>query len=204
MKGRGMISHVCNGGYKGRFCNCGEYGEPIHVEGRPTSLDGRETYHEVFQRNFGSQIMHRGKDITLRGFCYTDWVEIANDWRSTTGYMLLVGVGGILWKCKKQPTIALSTTEVEYTTTSHCTKLEVWLRQLLVKVRYMQEGPTCITCDNQGCIALAKNPTHHYCTKHIDALHHFIRETRKPRDVFELLSNEGYDNGHTCQTICRG
>ena len=122
IKSRSMISHVCNGGYKGRFCICSEYGEPIHVEGRSFSLDGRETYHEVFQRNFGFQIMHGGKYIALRGFCYTDWVGIANDWRSTTGYMLLVGVGGILWKCKKQPTIALSTTEVEYTTTSHCMK----------------------------------------------------------------------------------
>lgn len=31
-------------------------------------------------------------------------------------------------------------------------------------------------CDNQGCIALAKNPTHHSRTKHIDVQHHFICE----------------------------
>jgi hypothetical protein len=31
-------------------------------------------------------------------------------------------------------------------------------------------------CDNQGCIALAKNPTHHSRNKHIDSQHHFIRE----------------------------
>ena len=30
-------------------------------------------------------------------------------------------------------------------------------------------------CDNQGCIALAKNLTHHSRTKHI-AIQHFIRE----------------------------
>ena len=40
----------------------------------------------------------------------------------------------------------------------------------------MQEGPTFIMCDNQGCIALAKNPTHHSRIKHIDVQHHFIRE----------------------------
>jgi len=28
--------------------------------------------------------------------------------------------------------------------------------------------------DNQGCIALSKNPTHHSHTKHIDIQHHFI------------------------------
>ena len=31
-------------------------------------------------------------------------------------------------------------------------------------------------CDNQGCIALAKNPTHNFRTKHIDVQHHFIIE----------------------------
>ena len=31
-------------------------------------------------------------------------------------------------------------------------------------------------CDNQGCIALAKNTTHHSRTKHIDVQHHSIRE----------------------------
>jgi hypothetical protein len=31
-------------------------------------------------------------------------------------------------------------------------------------------------CDNQGCIALAKNPTHHSHTKHIDVQHRFMRE----------------------------
>jgi hypothetical protein len=30
--------------------------------------------------------------------------------------------------------------------------------------------------DNQGAIALAKNPEHHSTTKHIDTIYHFIRE----------------------------
>ena len=36
--------------------------------------------------------------------------------------IFFVGVGVISWKYKKQPTIALSTMEAEYMTTSHCTK----------------------------------------------------------------------------------
>ena len=52
--------------------------------------------------------------------------------------------------------------------TSHCTKEAVWLRQLLADMGYMHEGLTSILCDNQGCIAHAKNPTNHPHTKHID------------------------------------
>ena len=51
-----MISHVCNGGYKGRYCICREYTESIHVEGRSTALDGRETHHEIFEGHFGLQM----------------------------------------------------------------------------------------------------------------------------------------------------
>ena len=40
--------------------------------------------------------------------------------------------------------------------------------QLLTDLRYVPKGPTPIICDNQGRIALAKNPTDHSRTKHID------------------------------------
>ena len=42
-----------------------------------------------------------------------------------------------------------------------------------------------IMCDNQGCIALAKNPKHHSRTKHIDVQHHFICE-KVEEEVIEL------------------
>ena len=35
-----------------------------------------------------------------------------------------------------------------------------------------------IRMDNQGAIALAKNPEFHACIKHIDIHHHYIREVK--------------------------
>ena len=84
----------------------------------------------------------------------------------------------------KQPTIALSTMEAEYMTTSHCTKETVWLKQLMVDVGCVQEGLTYIMCDNQRCIALAKNPTHHFRTEHIDVQCHFIKEKLKDQKIY--------------------
>ena len=43
----------------------------------------------------------RGKDISSRGFCNADWARNANDMRSTTRYLFLIGIGIISWKCKK-------------------------------------------------------------------------------------------------------
>jgi hypothetical protein len=94
-----------------------------------------------------------------------------------------LGVGAISWNCKRQPTIALSTTEAEYMATSQCTKEAIWLRKLMADVGLVQVGATSIMCDNQGCIALAKNPTHHSRTKHIDIQHHFIREKLESGEI---------------------
>ncbi len=125
----------------------------------------------------------RGKDVSLRGYCDADWGGDANEWHSTTGYIFFVGVGAISWNCKRQPTIALYTTEAEYMATSQCTKEAIWLRKLMMDVGLVQNGATNNMCDNQGCIALAKNSIHHSRTKHIDIQHHFIREKLESGEI---------------------
>ena len=43
-----------------------------------------------------------------------------------------------------------------------------------------------IWCDNQGALALQRNPTSHQRAKHIDVAHHFVRE-RVARGELDLL-----------------
>ena len=47
---------------------------------------------------------------------------------------------------------------------------------MLTDIRMPLDGPTVIHEDNQGAIALARNPVTHVRTKHIDICYHFIRE----------------------------
>jgi hypothetical protein len=85
-----------------------------------------------------------GKDVRLRGYYDADWGGDANERHSTTGYVFFVGVGAISWNCKKQPTIALSTTEAKYMATSQCTKEAIWFRKLMADVGLVQNGATNI------------------------------------------------------------
>ena len=39
--------------------------------------------------------------------------------------------------------------------------------------------PLVVYCDNQSCIALARNPVQHACTKHLDRECHFIKHQVK-------------------------
>jgi hypothetical protein len=115
-----------------------------------------------------------GGDIIMKGYCNADWGGDVNTRKSTTGYVLFLGNGAILWNSKRQPTVALSTMEAEYMAASHSAKEAMWFRLLLEDVGCTQDGASTIMCDNQGCIAVAKNPKHHSRTKYIDVHHHFI------------------------------
>ena len=92
--------------------------------------------------------------------------------------------GGIIsWASKKQPIIALSSTEAEYIAANLAVQEAIWLRSLLNDFGFVQEQPTNINEDNQGVIALCKNPKFHSRTKHIDIKYHFIREKIKDSEI---------------------
>ena len=59
----------------------------------------------------------------------------------------------------------------------------IWLRRLLKDLKYIQDRPTMIYQDNQGTIALARNPTFHSRTKHIDIKYHFVRDKIKSSEL---------------------
>ena len=60
---------------------------------------------------------------------------------------------------------------------SGATQEAVWLRQLLSDFKFCQEEPIVIKEDNQGTIAIARNPVSHSRTKHIDIKYHYVRKT---------------------------
>ena len=49
-----------------------------------------------------------------------------------------------------------------------------FLSQLLNDFLVESLNPVSLYCDNQGAIALAKNPVQHQRSKHIDIRYHFI------------------------------
>jgi transposase InsO family protein len=113
---------------------------------------------------------------TLLGYCDADWAASMDDRRSVTGWVFLVAGGAISWQSQRQKSVALSTVEAEYMAASNATKEAVWLRTLLNELGETQSNATTILTDNQGSIALAKNPEQHQRSKHIDIRYHFIRE----------------------------
>ena len=52
--------------------------------------------------------------IQLRGYTDADWAGYKADRRSTSRFVFSLGSGAISWHSKRQPTVALSSTEAEY------------------------------------------------------------------------------------------
>jgi len=113
----------------------------------------------------------------LLGYSDADWAVDVDDQHSITGNLFMMAGGAVSWMSKKQATVALSTAEAEYIALSMATQEVVWLRRLTISdLKVTQDGPTILMGDNQGSIAIARNPVSHSRTEHIDIRYHYIRE----------------------------
>jgi hypothetical protein len=117
------------------------------------------------------------------GFVDSDWGSDPTDRRSLGGYVFKLNGAPVTWHSKKQPTVALSSTEAEYMAATSTIQDSIWLAALLRDLGFPQTRPIPIYEDNQGCISLIKNATDHARTKHIDIKYHFIRERVENKEV---------------------
>ena len=113
---------------------------------------------------------------TIEGMTDSDYAADIDDRVSRTGYVFTMSNGAISWKSVKQRTVTLSSTEAEYYAMSHAGREAVWIKILLTELGFGPSIPIMLRGDNQGALALLKNPVHHGRTKHIAIHHHWIRE----------------------------
>jgi hypothetical protein len=122
----------------------------------------------------------KDEDSSLRGYCDADYAGDTDDRKSVSGHIFILGGGPVTWTSIKQRCVATSTTESEYIALSEACKQGQWIRGLLISLQrtgYLRRNLAIpINSDNQGCIALAKDPVSHSRTKHIDVRYHYIRE----------------------------
>ena len=116
--------------------------------------------------------------LVLVGYSDADWAASTEDRRSVTGYCFgLTKTGPVIsWKSRKQPTVALSSCKAEHIALAATVQEGLYLTQLLQDLDGERAyEPVLIFEDNQGTIALSKNPVEHKRSKHIDVRYHFIR-----------------------------
>ncbi|GJU90228.1 hypothetical protein Tco_1302651 [Tanacetum coccineum] len=117
----------------------------------------------------------KGSDIETIVYADSDHAADYVDHKSTSGICTFMGCCLTSWFSKKQTSLTISTTEVEYVSAGKACQQALWMQQALVDydVR-LDDSP--IKCDNKGAIDLSKNPVQHSRTKHIEIRHYFLRD----------------------------
>lgn len=78
------------------------------------------------------------EELLLEGYSDSDWAGDRESRRSTSDFMFMLNGGPVSWCSKRQPTIALSSTEAEYIALTLAAKEATWLRLLLKKLGLLQ------------------------------------------------------------------
>ena len=112
---------------------------------------------------------------SLASFSDSDWVDNADDRKSTTGGYFYVGANLFVWMSKKQNSVSLFIAEVGYIVARSCCSQLLWMKKLLSDYGISQDT-IVVYCDNSSAIDISKNLIQHSKTKHIEIIYYFIKD----------------------------
>lgn len=115
-----------------------------------------------------------GAALRLEGFSDADFAADKTDRKSVTGGVVLLDGMPILWVCKKQGGVALSTMEAEFTAESHVCRELLGFRQLLLEIRLPVLEPMPLMVDNRAAIKQLRSESTSASAKHIDICIKFV------------------------------
>ena len=131
--------------------------------------DDNYDYHECKERHIKSP-------TTLNAAVDSDYAGDQTHRKSVTGISLQLAGGTILYKTKFQDTIALSSTEAEFTAAAEAGKFIKYVRSILDEIGLDQKHATILYEDNQGALLLANAQQPTKRTRHMDIKHFALQE----------------------------
>jgi hypothetical protein len=131
----------------------------------------------------------------LYGFCDSDYAADTVARKSTSGMVIMCGIGAVAWKSRRQATTSTSTTEAEYIAAGETSREAQYFYNLASQLGISQTIE--IGIDNAAALALLHDPLSSARTKHIDVIHHHVRE----RIQMQQLDFEGIPSAENTADI---
>jgi hypothetical protein len=119
---------------------------------------------------------HLSYDIKLHGFIDPDWAGSADEIRSATWICFSLSFAMMSWDSRKQKSIALDTTEVEYIVACDACTEAVWLCKLVFGLFDQVLNSAVIYCNNHSYVKILENPVFHDRLNHIEINHDILRD----------------------------
>ena len=123
----------------------------------------------------------------------SDWAGDSNHRKSVSGIIIKYAGGTVYYKTKFQQTIAMSSTEAEFTAACEAGKAILYIRSILQEIKIPQNEATTLFIDNNGALLMAnaQQPTRR--TRHMD-IKHFALLDWVERDLLVLKRINTTDN----------
>jgi len=121
----------------------------------------------------------------LHGYVDSDWAGDVSHRRSITGIAIFFGGAVVAYKSKFQRTVALSSTEAEFSAACEAGKIILYLRTILEELGMEQEKATILYEDNQGALLMANASQPTRRTRHVDTVKFALLDWVS-RDLLEL------------------
>jgi len=110
-------------------------------------------------------------------YCDSDYGTDRATRRSITGYLILLDDKPVHWCSRRQPIVAVSSTEAEYIALAECTKEVLWMRHLIEQLTgHPLKFTPIIHVDNQAAIHCAHNGIQNTHIKHLSIRYYFVKE----------------------------
>jgi hypothetical protein len=128
--------------------------------------------------------LRRPLALRVRSHVDTDWASDRNDRKSITSLLTAIGfVCLVNWQCKKQNTVALSSTEAELYGESSAAQDVMFETNMLDEMLGKAVRPSIVYGDNMGAIFLARNLAVGQRTKHIGIRTRFITNLVESKQI---------------------
>jgi hypothetical protein len=154
-------------------------------------------------RNLKLQLSTHINEETIYAYsdAYSDanWAEDRLDRKSVSGFYCSVNGGAISWSCRKQATVALSSTESEFVALNETCQEMIWLKRVANDLDIFTSGPVNIYTDSQSVISMIRNQNFSNRTKHIDTKYFFVKDLVAAGEI-NLVYKKTEDNNADMMT----
>lgn len=123
---------------------------------------------------------NKGNEEILAVYSDADWGNVED--RKSTGFLFKLYGNTICWSTRKQNSVAMSSTEAEYTALAMTASEYLWLKNLLKDFKICFKEPVIFYEDNKSCVDIL-HKWEHKRLRHVDIKYNFVKDLVKKEEI---------------------
>lgn len=124
-------------------------------------------------------LYHGGESVVPHGYFNSEYQGDLDERKSTSSYVISLGIAPISWKSKLQDEIVQCSAKAKHNAMNEAAIEADWNRNILGEIGFPCKKSLTFFYENQSSIKMAKNLVRHARTRHLEGNCHYIRDQVK-------------------------